>query len=66
MNISHPDEAHLPRLPDSVDQPITAMPQSKMKKLHFRQAQHQIYPDKGLRTVLQSRRPKTNRPIIER
>ncbi|GFU59939.1 hypothetical protein TNCV_667341 [Trichonephila clavipes] len=29
LNISHPD--HLPRLPDSIDQPITAMPQSKMK-----------------------------------
>ncbi|GFS86871.1 hypothetical protein TNCV_215931, partial [Trichonephila clavipes] len=33
------------------------------EKPHLRQAQHQIYPDKGLRTVLQSRRPKTNRPM---
>ncbi|GFV14196.1 hypothetical protein TNCV_526701 [Trichonephila clavipes] len=30
LNISHPDEARLPRLPDSIDQPITAMPQSRM------------------------------------
>ncbi|GFW10499.1 hypothetical protein TNCV_892941 [Trichonephila clavipes] len=31
LNISHPDEARLPRLPDSIDQPITVMPQSRMK-----------------------------------
>ncbi|GFW61860.1 hypothetical protein TNCV_4668851 [Trichonephila clavipes] len=30
LNITHPDEARLPRLPDSIDQPITAMPQSRM------------------------------------
>ncbi|GFT09386.1 hypothetical protein TNCV_5062511 [Trichonephila clavipes] len=32
LNISHPDEA---RLPDSIDQPITAMPLSRMKKPTF-------------------------------
>ncbi|GFS61043.1 hypothetical protein TNCV_4955681 [Trichonephila clavipes] len=31
LNISHPDEARLPRLPDSIDQPITAMPQSRIR-----------------------------------
>ncbi|GFU59959.1 uncharacterized protein TNCV_667491 [Trichonephila clavipes] len=31
LNISHPDEARLPRLPDSMDQPITAMPLSRMQ-----------------------------------
>ncbi|GFU27692.1 hypothetical protein TNCV_515871 [Trichonephila clavipes] len=35
LNISHPDEARLPRLPDSIDQPITAMPQSRMNNSTF-------------------------------
>ncbi|GFX28421.1 transposable element Tcb2 transposase [Trichonephila clavipes] len=30
LNITHPDEARLPLLPDSIDQPITAMPQSRI------------------------------------
>ncbi|GFX24673.1 hypothetical protein TNCV_3344531 [Trichonephila clavipes] len=46
LNISHPDEARLPRLPDSMDQPITDMPLSRM----HRQAPHPSYHDKGLRT----------------
>ncbi|GFV94183.1 hypothetical protein TNCV_4463101 [Trichonephila clavipes] len=33
--ITHPDEARLPRLPDSIDQPITAMPQSRMHNSTF-------------------------------
>ncbi|GFV54434.1 nucleic-acid-binding protein from transposon X-element [Trichonephila clavipes] len=34
LNITHPDEARLPRLPDSIDQPITAMPQSRIPDAH--------------------------------
>ncbi|GFU96695.1 hypothetical protein TNCV_839201 [Trichonephila clavipes] len=33
LNITHPDEARLPRLPDSIDQPITAMPQSRIEHI---------------------------------
>ncbi|GFW38587.1 hypothetical protein TNCV_3879561 [Trichonephila clavipes] len=33
--VPSPDEARLPRLPDSIDQPITAMPQSRMHNSTF-------------------------------
>ncbi|GFS60582.1 hypothetical protein TNCV_5073551 [Trichonephila clavipes] len=31
LNISHPDEARLPRLPDSIDQPITPCHKAECK-----------------------------------
>ncbi|GFV42427.1 hypothetical protein TNCV_4311571 [Trichonephila clavipes] len=46
------------RIPSS--RPITAMPLSRMQKLHFRHAQHCRLPDMGLRTVLQSGCPNRN------
>ncbi|GFW11455.1 hypothetical protein TNCV_3809741 [Trichonephila clavipes] len=59
--ISHPDEACLPRLPDSIVQPIAAMPLSRQKKLTFAKSPiSKFYQDMGLRTVLQSGCPKEN------
>ncbi|GFT54441.1 hypothetical protein TNCV_2727681 [Trichonephila clavipes] len=63
LNISHPDEARLPRLPDSIDQPITAMPLSRMKKPTFAKSPSKFFHDKGLRTVLQSGCPKKTTSI---
>ncbi|GFX79157.1 hypothetical protein TNCV_104321 [Trichonephila clavipes] len=40
--ISVPDEARLPRLPDSIDQPITAMPLSRMKNPTFAKPHIQV------------------------
>ncbi|GFU78644.1 uncharacterized protein TNCV_2302551 [Trichonephila clavipes] len=50
LNISHPDEARLPRLPDSIDQPITAMPLSRMKNPTFAKPHIQVITtrDRGL------------------
>ncbi|GFU51011.1 DUF4817 domain-containing protein [Trichonephila clavipes] len=42
LNISQPDEARLPRLPDSIDQPITAMPLSRMKNPTFAKPHIQV------------------------
>ncbi|GFS63851.1 hypothetical protein TNCV_1128631 [Trichonephila clavipes] len=46
LNISHPDEARLPRLPDSIDQPITAMPQSRMIHQHNISSKDMLKSDK--------------------
>ncbi|GFT31631.1 hypothetical protein TNCV_230701 [Trichonephila clavipes] len=49
LNISHPDEARSPRLPDSIDQPITAMPLSRMLNPTFAKPHIQVITrDRGL------------------
>ncbi|GFX46763.1 hypothetical protein TNCV_4039111 [Trichonephila clavipes] len=56
----HPDEQHKPRLPDSIAQPITNMPLSRMENTTFAKPSIIDSHDMGLRTVLQSGRPKEN------
>ncbi|GFT15318.1 hypothetical protein TNCV_3263781 [Trichonephila clavipes] len=56
----HPDEEHKPRLPDSIAQPITNMPLSRMENTTFAKPSIIDSHDMGLRTVLQSGRPKEN------
>ncbi|GFV59399.1 hypothetical protein TNCV_4633751 [Trichonephila clavipes] len=57
---THPDEEHKPRLPDSIAQPITNMPLSRMENTTFAKPSIIDSHDMGLRTVLQSGRPKEN------
>ncbi|GFY12803.1 hypothetical protein TNCV_4284611 [Trichonephila clavipes] len=61
LNISHPDEARLPRLPDSIDQPITAMPLSRMKKPTFAKSHIQVFSRQGIEDCVTVRMPKRQR-----
>ncbi|GFW35945.1 retrovirus-related Pol polyprotein from transposon opus [Trichonephila clavipes] len=54
----HPDEEPYPRLPDSIARPIAIMPLSRMENTTFAMPSIIDSHDMGLRTVLQSRRPK--------
>ncbi|GFW37383.1 hypothetical protein TNCV_859901 [Trichonephila clavipes] len=47
----HPDEKHKPRLPDSIAQPITNMPLSRMENTTFAKPSITDSHDMGLRTV---------------
>ncbi|GFY28391.1 transposable element Tcb2 transposase [Trichonephila clavipes] len=47
----HPDEEHKPRLPDSIAQPITNMPLSRMENTTFAKPSITDSHDMGLRTV---------------
>ncbi|GFY08022.1 hypothetical protein TNCV_2580541 [Trichonephila clavipes] len=47
----HPDEEHKPRLPDSIAQPITNMPLSRMENTTFAKPNITDSHDMGLRTV---------------
>ncbi|GFY36210.1 hypothetical protein TNCV_4845821 [Trichonephila clavipes] len=47
----HPDEDHKPRLPDSIAQPITNMPLSRMENTTFAKPSIIDSHDMGLRTV---------------
>ncbi|GFS57783.1 hypothetical protein TNCV_2908931 [Trichonephila clavipes] len=47
-------------VPDSMDQPITAMPLSRMQNPTSAKPNIEVIMTRGLRTELQSRRPKVN------
>ncbi|GFX18801.1 hypothetical protein TNCV_4143221 [Trichonephila clavipes] len=57
----HPDEEHKPRLPDSIAQPITNMPLSRMENTTFAKPNIIDSHDMGLRTVFTVRTPKRKR-----
>ncbi|GFU66643.1 hypothetical protein TNCV_3111271 [Trichonephila clavipes] len=58
---NHPDEEHKPRLPDSIAQPITNMPLSRMENTTFTKPSIIDSHDMGLRTVFTVRTPKRKR-----
>ncbi|GFW28580.1 hypothetical protein TNCV_2317281 [Trichonephila clavipes] len=51
LKTHHPDEEHKPRLPDSIAQPITNMPLSRMENTTFAMPSIIDSHDMGLRTV---------------
>ncbi|GFX75892.1 hypothetical protein TNCV_2238641 [Trichonephila clavipes] len=51
LKTQHPDEKHMPRLPDSIAQPITNMPLSRMENTTFAKPSIIDSHDMGLRTV---------------
>ncbi|GFW46131.1 hypothetical protein TNCV_4210101 [Trichonephila clavipes] len=51
LKTHHPDEEHKPRLPDSIAQPITNMPLSRMENTTFAKPSIIDSHDLGLRTV---------------
>ncbi|GFW82736.1 hypothetical protein TNCV_3493061 [Trichonephila clavipes] len=51
LKTHHPDEDHKPRLPDSIAQPITNMPLSRMENTTFAMPSIIDSHDMGLRTV---------------
>ncbi|GFY16787.1 hypothetical protein TNCV_4337881 [Trichonephila clavipes] len=51
LKTHHPDEDHKPRLPDSIAQPITNMPLSRMENTTFAKPSIIDSHDMGLRTV---------------
>ncbi|GFV82439.1 hypothetical protein TNCV_3982311 [Trichonephila clavipes] len=51
LKTHHPDEEHKPRLPDSIAQPITNMPLSRMENTTFAMPSIIDSHDIGLRTV---------------
>ncbi|GFX63445.1 hypothetical protein TNCV_622441 [Trichonephila clavipes] len=51
LKTHHPDEEHKPRLPDSIAQPITNMPLSRMENTTFTKPSIIDSHDMGLRTV---------------
>ncbi|GFX22168.1 hypothetical protein TNCV_364791 [Trichonephila clavipes] len=51
LKTHHPDEEHKPRLPDSIAQPITNMPLSRIENITFAMPSIIDSHDMGLRTV---------------
>ncbi|GFY15307.1 hypothetical protein TNCV_1571181 [Trichonephila clavipes] len=62
----HPDEEPKPRLPDSIAQPITNMPLSRMENTTFAMSSIIDSHDMGLRTVFTVQTPKRKRLFNER